>query len=556
MDELATCELANYLRALEPCVWFLSADQARARRIAISVAEQTIERVVIVEWSLSRGVVFHRKTRNIEKYLKNGEGSADPYAFFSDVWKLVSGQGPSTTTYHENHYLVLLASVDYIIRGESQGPDPILTQLIHDLKSIESLRGSIILLGNAQPAMGVPQLLADIPRVVLGPPSPKEIQVSFLDHLIATGDIKQKEVTEVATSLFGVEAGTIQSVLCRALLNQSSESMAEFCRKERNRLLSASLEGVLKPVDARVELDDCPGVSPAFVRWIEIRKKHLGLRRSRLVTSQGLYLTSIAPGMGKSHIAQFVLNHLGAPIVFHLRLHSLLRKYLGEAESLLNKALNIVSSLAEQGIIVGIICDEADKFFQLSGMSGANDEGSSAVLNRVLAIMLQYISENTRPVFFVFAGNTLSIPPELLRAGRISSIACINPYSVKSQREILVYYLNQFKLEFNPDDLARAIPQNSVWSPAELRVAAENIYLEFSEQSTPVSLFYIRESLRSVTPIAELIGLENIEQAMIEAKKRNFLLVNNDSDEDNTKAEIESAESGQVIDLYRKKNGG
>jgi hypothetical protein len=546
--------LITYLRSMEPVLWLCSGDQARAKSIAVQSASTSFLRLVCLEWSLSKGTVVHKGPPDLDRYISQFKNCSDPYSFFTKAYKVLSKQGGVSTKYDSNHYIVFLVPVDYLIRSEAQGPDPLLLQLVEDLRQVRSLRGTMILLGNTEPALGVPQLLADIPRIVLGPPGPSEIKSKFVRPLVQTGDISRTLTNEVTYSLFGCESPVIQSILSRALVRKDNNDILEYCRNERSLKMSEGLSGILEPViNEQITSESCIGVSESFAHWIEVRRNHFKSGSSvNISSSKGLYLTGW-PGFGKSHLAKYILNKLEAPVSFQLRLHSILRKYLGEAESILQKALNIVTTLAKEGVLVGLICDEADKFFNTGGMSGTSDEGSSAVLNRILSILLQFISENEYPFFFIFCGNTLNVPLEIIRAGRISQIACIGPYSSRAQREIYGYYLNKLGLECNVEDLHIALSDDDKFSPAELRSAAEYIYLEQNGNESPITLSGLRESINRITPIIELIGEEQIQNSLDAARGRNFMIVNDDANSLKSTTQRAELYEDNLIHIYRDK---
>ncbi len=115
------------------------------------------------------------------------------------------------------------------------------------------------------------------------------------------------------------------------------------------------------------------------------------------------------PGTGKSMAAFKCAEILNCP-VYLLDIHSALEGLQGSSEKSIDQALSCVSTLGKAVILI----DEVDKMFS----NTAHD--SLGTTQRILKKLLDFM-QNNESVFFVLTGNSVSsIPPELIRRGRLN----------------------------------------------------------------------------------------------------------------------------------------
>jgi hypothetical protein len=112
------------------------------------------------------------------------------------------------------------------------------------------------------------------------------------------------------------------------------------------------------------------------------------------------------PGTGKTQAAHYIASQLGT-VLLRLDLSSMMTRWLGEAESNLDRALSMIEMAAPCTVLV----DEIEKVF-----NGTDNDS----LQRMLGRLLWWLQEHRHRIFMVMTCNDKGkLPPELYREGRI-----------------------------------------------------------------------------------------------------------------------------------------
>lgn len=116
-------------------------------------------------------------------------------------------------------------------------------------------------------------------------------------------------------------------------------------------------------------------------------------------------------GVGKTQFAKYIAKELNNTL-FKLDLGGIYNKWLGVPEERLNTILSFIDDIGNCTVLI----DEIHLIFDTE--SKAED-----TTNRLLSMLLTYMSENNKDVVFVFTANDISqLPPAILRKGRIDYI--------------------------------------------------------------------------------------------------------------------------------------
>lgn len=96
------------------------------------------------------------------------------------------------------------------------------------------------------------------------------------------------------------------------------------------------------------------------------------------------------------------------------------------------------------------LCDEVEK--SLAGSNGSANDGG--VTRRIVGTILTYMQERKKPVFFVFSANDVtSLPPELMRKGRLDEIWLVDLPNVVERKAIFEIHLRKRKRDVAQFDL-------------------------------------------------------------------------------------------------------
>jgi SpoVK/Ycf46/Vps4 family AAA+-type ATPase len=195
--------------------------------------------------------------------------------------------------------------------------------------------------------------------------------------------------------------------------------------------------------------------------WLKIRKAIFQGQTSRdgLDLPKGIMLLGVQ-GCGKSLAAKAVAGAWGTPLL-RLDFGTLYNKYHGETERNLRESLRQAEAMAPCVLWI----DEIEK-----GVSV--DSSDSGVSRRLLGSLLTWMAENRSRVFIVATANDIeSLPPELLRKGRLDEIFFVDLPDEDTRRKILEIHLAKRKIKANGIDFASCAAACEGFSGAEIEQA-------------------------------------------------------------------------------------
>ncbi len=309
-----------------------------------------------------------------------------------------------------------------------------------------------------------------------------------------TGDISKR----VLKAALGMTMSEMEIAFGKAFVEakQVSEKEIPIIISEKENIIKKS--GHLEYFHPRESISDVGGLKN-LKEWAERRNKAFGdgAKDFGLDTPKGILLLGI-PGTGKSLFAKAIANQWQFPLL-RLDMGKIFGGIVGESERNIREALKIAEALAPSILWV----DEIEKGLSGIGSSNMSDGGTSA---RVLGTFLTWMQEKEAPVFVVATANNLTLPPELLRKGRIDEIFFVDLPGPKSRKEIFSIHLNLKKrkpIDFDLDDL---VAHSKGFSGAEIQEAVkEGLFVAF-DQGRKLETRDIRDALDKTYPLAKVMG--------------------------------------------------
>lgn len=141
----------------------------------------------------------------------------------------------------------------------------------------------------------------------------------------------------------------------------------------------------------------------------------------------------IVHNTGKSLIAKAIASTLQVPLL-RLDFGRVFSKFIGDSESRVRSALDMVSSMGQ----VVLFVDEIDKGLGGIGQGG----GDSGVSSRVLGSFLTWMQDNQSGALCVVTANKIDgLPPELFRKGRMDQVFSVGVPNRQERREALAVHL-------------------------------------------------------------------------------------------------------------------
>lgn len=237
---------------------------------------------------------------------------------------------------------------------------------------------------------------------------------------------------------------------------------------------------VLRFLPYNEQVDDTSiGGFDNFLEWIRLRKHIFSAEgeRQNIDPPKGVVLLG-RPGTGKSLAAKAMGRMLGDLPVIVMDVGSLFGSLVGESESRVREALNIIDGI--NGCV--LLIDEADKAFAGNNSGTSGDSGTS---QRVLGTVLNWLNDHKSKTFVVLTLNRIdTLPPELLRAGRFDKMFYTDLPSPKERRQILEIHLRKRldpvkkMVEFNEDEWLDILEATDRMVGAELEEVVKDARLE------------------------------------------------------------------------------
>ena len=183
-----------------------------------------------------------------------------------------------------------------------------------------------------------------------------------------------------------------------------------------------------------------------FRQWLAEEADYFNLGNPDIPSPKGCVLFGL-PGVGKSLAAKIAGQVLGVPVLA-ITPDLFLGGLVGESE---RKTRDLLEKLSAAAPAV-VWFDEIEKLFE--GMSSGGSDGGAG--QRVFGQVLNFLQENTSPLFFIATANKIQgLPPELLRVGRFDRIFWADLPNEKDRAEILANHLKRWGRNMTPEDIEK-----------------------------------------------------------------------------------------------------
>ncbi len=293
----------------------------------------------------------------------------------------------------------------------------------------------------------------------------------------------------------GLSANHARRIFAKALVSkgQLDERDIDLVNAEKKQIIRES--GALEFFSRAETIGDVGGLD-VLKEWLRMRERAFGqeARDYGLPEPKGIALIGI-PGTGKSLSAKMIAGLWRLPLI-RLDLGALFGGLVGQSEENTRRALSLAETISPCLLWI----DEIEK-----GLSVGGGDGGTSM--RVMASILSWMQEKSKPVFVVATANNISqLPPELLRKGRVDEIFFLDLPNLQERREIFEVHIRKRKRPLRGFDLDQ-LAENSVgFVGAEIEQAViDAMYLAFSDRENPGRDFDTQDilsALRKQVPIS------------------------------------------------------
>lgn len=313
--------------------------------------------------------------------------------------------------------------------------------LMEDNKFIRSLKDSYYNLKGQNRFIFISAHSLNLPEELLGemqilrlpPLDEAEIQ-SMLEAFFKNSNLNFSSLT-VAHSiaiLKGLKQSEIEFSLKKAFLSLKEKNENEFLRLlMQEKIKRIKGEWVLEPIQMNYSVDEIGGLEN-LKEWLKVREKfiQLYLKGDTRITPKGLLLMGIS-GCGKSLSVKAISDIWKLPL-FRLDMNMVFSQSYGAAESLFDKALRFMESIAPAILWI----DEIEM-----GISAQAETGVSA---RIFSKFLTWMQERKGFVFVAATANRIDLlPAEMVRRGRFDQIFFVDLPTQEERKEIFQIHLKK-----------------------------------------------------------------------------------------------------------------
>lgn len=480
-------EIELLIRARYPILYLVSAEEERVLEALSAMAARLDKK--LFTWSCTTGLQPAGLSPQNNKARQ--AATRDPLAALDQIVDLVE---PALFVLNDFH--------PHLGRGCA----PVVRRLKEVAAHLRSSHKTVVLLS---PVVEIPvELEKDVTLLTLPLPCATEFE-ALLDEIArelqergeAGVCLEPGERKRLAQAALGLTRTETENVLAKVVVRDRCLDAGHWKEilAEKQQIIRKS--GLLEYHEADESFATVGGLD-GVKDWL--RKRGAALtpeaRAFGLPVPRGVLLLGVQ-GCGKSLCAKATAAQWQLPLL-RFDMGRMFSGLVGSSEENIRRALAVAESVAPAVLWM----DELDKAFSGARASGQSDGGTTA---RVLGTFLTWLAEKTSSVFVVATANDISsLPPELLRKGRLDEIFFVDLPGEDERREILAIHLKKCGRDpaaFRVEELAAA---SAGLSGAEIEQALIDGLFEAFAAGTELTDDHIARALRQTIPLARTMEEE------------------------------------------------
>ncbi len=301
-------------------------------------------------------------------------------------------------------------------------------------------------------------------------------------------------IKKLVANLKGLSHSEVHRLARGAIVDDGAITEDDIPEVNKAKFKLMDMEGVLS-FEYNTEKFSNVGGLHRLKHWLEERRPiFFNDEAVKSDIPKGIMLTGVQ-GAGKSLAAKSIAGYWGLPLL-RLDFGALYNKYFGETERNLREALK----LAEVMSPCLLWLDEIEK-------GVGSDEHDSGTSKRVLGTFLTWMAERDARVFVVATSNDMtSLPPELIRKGRLDEIFFVDLPDKETRLDIFSIHLNKRDYDATKFDLFSLSEASEGFSGAEIEQAVvASIYASVA-QKTDLNERHIITEIHNTSPLSVVMG--------------------------------------------------
>ncbi|MBF0225484.1 MAG: AAA family ATPase [Desulfobacterales bacterium] len=472
-------EIETLVRARYPFIVIETYEELRAEKVIETIAKQRDKKIFC--WSITRGIYEH----NVSMQSKKGSDIAtrDPLAALDSIIQMIE---PAVYILKDFHpYL----------------NDPAITRKLREVGHyIKSSYKTIVFIS---PRFKIPMELEKEMTIIDFPlPGLNEIEKLLDDTIKDVNDntsinIDPKKVPneQLAKAALGLTLSEVENVFAKSLVRGGRLTLSDIptILSEKEQIIKKS--GILEYYSAQESFGDIGGLEN-LKNWLSKRRLAFSEKAKNfgLPFPKGVLLLGVQ-GCGKSLCAKAVSSLWQLPLL-RFDVGRVFSSLVGSSEENIRKAISSAESVAPTILWI----DEIEKAFAGMSSSGMSDGGTTS---RVFGNFLTWLQEKTSPVFVMATSNNIkTLPPELLRKGRLDEIFFIDLPTDKEREVIIKIHLDKRKRNSALFDIKSIAKETKGFNGAEIEQAIISALFESFEKQEELTADMIIKSVHETVPLS------------------------------------------------------
>ncbi len=318
----------------------------------------------------------------------------------------------------------------------------------------------------------------------------------------------RKSIHLLVNNLTGLTVSDCQRLIRNAVYDDNAISKSDIDKIQRAKYELIGQDGVLSFEFETAKFSQIGGFAN-LKSWLQLRKPAFlpAEKKTKLDVPKGILLVGIQ-GCGKSLAARAVAGTWNIPLL-RLDFGALYNKFFGETEKNMRQAITLAETMSPCVLWI----DEIEK-----GIStGDYDSGTS---QRLLATLLTWMADNTKPVFIVATANNISaLPPELIRKGRLDEVFFVDLPDTEARKQIFLVHLEKRDVPADSFPLDTAAAKSNGFSGAEIEQVVVSALYQSVALDLQVNEALLLAEISKTSPLS-VVMFEQISQLQSWAKNR------------------------------------
>jgi ATP-dependent 26S proteasome regulatory subunit len=452
--------LDAYFRASYPLVWIRTEEDQRAIELIVSSLRKltrTSSKFIWGEFRHTSGFVVNENPGELCLGSSPSRKGDAPVSALQYIHQTVQDK-------NDNPIVVVMHNMNATMRI------PQFVQQLKDTAYYSRLLGCHVILVGA--VLDIPPELRSMITVYdLALPNKKFFESTFSTlanryKAMVNEDVTSDKISMIASSAVGMTA--LQGENALALAISATRSLSpRVIQLEKEQAIKRN--EVLEFVHNRETMSELGGWYE-YKEWIAERKIALTPEATAygLKFPKGVLITGV-PGCGKSLAARATSSFLGVPLL-KFDVGKVFQSLVGQSEA----TIRAMAKTAEAVAPIVLWIEEIEKSAAGSQSSGSSDSGTTA---RVMATLLTWMQETTKPIFFFATCNNVdTMPPELYRKGRFTEIWGVAEPGNEERKDIWEIKLREVRPQCYETayDYKQLVDASAMYTGAEIEVAVEN----------------------------------------------------------------------------------